>query len=258
MNQEVGEFSLTGHAEPQARQLPDLSSTDQAELEHLVNAVQALNPQPRAQRWRSLTYCLVDAVWSIGARYDTVVVPLVRRVAHEHGDGEPLVDTGTPLPRDPAPLRAFLARFGPHNPLTSVTNRQRTSTRGGALKADVARRYAEVLLEHGVGTLADVAPLMRDARRFEHVNDTLRRLPGEGQHGVRRNYLWMLAGDDDGVKPDRMVLRWFARHGQHVEPLEAAMLVRAIADRLTELGHPTTPWEVDHAIWSAQRAPRHS
>ena len=45
--------------------------------------------------------------------------------------------------------------------------------------------------------------------RFAAVNADLRAIPGEGAHAVRRDYLWMLIGQDDLIKPDRMVLRWF-------------------------------------------------
>ncbi len=232
----------------------ELTGAERDVVDQLAEDVKALAPAPRERRWRSLTYCIADAVWSIGARYDTVVAPLVRRLAREHGDHEPLTATVQPLPRDPAPLEAFLSRFGPHNPLIGVTNRQRTATRNGVLKADVARLHAETFLEHGVNTLADIEPLMQDRRRFDHVNEALRQLPGEGQHGIRRNYLWMLAGDDHRAKPDRMVLRWLARHGHHVDPDEASMLITLVAQKLSDTGRPTTPWEVDHAIWKAGRS----
>lgn len=88
--------------------------SDDPEVQQLLDRVLAvaarLPLQPRGRRWRSLTYCIVDAVWSIGARYDTVVVPLVRRVAREHDPGgDPLTDATTALPPDPAPIPAFLS-----------------------------------------------------------------------------------------------------------------------------------------------------
>lgn len=236
--------------------LAKLSGHDLQVLGELTTAVAALDPAPRTQRWRSLTYCILDAVWSIGARYDSVVVPLVRRVAAEHGDGDPLVPVLEPLPPDPAPLHAFLSRFSDRNPLSAHTNRQRTSPRGGSLKADVAQAHARVFVDHGVNTLHDIDVLIRDRQRCEHVDATLRRLPGEGQHGVRRNYLWMLTGDEDLVKPDRMVLAWLARHGVETDALGATLHLRLIAQHLTASGRPITPWEVDHAIWSAERLQR--
>jgi len=45
------------------------------------------------------------------------------------------------------------------------------------------------------------------------------RIPGDG---ACLGYLWMLVGDDNGIKPDRMVLRWLAAHGTHVLARETA------------------------------------
>jgi hypothetical protein len=64
----------------------------------------------------------------------------------------------------------------------------------------------------------------------------------------------MLAGDDQHVKPDRMVLHWIGRHlGRQVDVRTARELITATAQRLHH-----TPWELDHAIWRAEsgRSPR--
>jgi hypothetical protein len=63
----------------------------------------------------------------------------------------------------------------------------------------------------------------------------------------------MLAGSDDVVKPDRMVLRFLARHGCPATPSEARGVLALLADDLSEPSRPVTPWMVDHAIWKAQR-----
>lgn len=57
----------------------------------LVDSVAALDPLPRTRRWSSLSYCVLDAVWSIGSRYDSVTAEVVRAVARAVGDEEPVV-----------------------------------------------------------------------------------------------------------------------------------------------------------------------
>jgi hypothetical protein len=112
--------------------------SQQADLHPLVVAVAALNPQPRRHRWTSVTYCICDAVWSIGAHYDHVVAPLVHRVAARMDDNHTLHALHSPdelLPPDSAPLPDFVAHFPDPAALAAVTNRQLTSPRGGALKA---------------------------------------------------------------------------------------------------------------------------
>ena len=226
-----------------------LTRSDLNELERLVAAV---DPQPR-RRWRCLSYCILDAVWTMGAPHDTVVVPLVHRVAHEHGDDTPLLPPGEPPPEDSMSLWPFLSRFSEKNPLTGYTNAQRTSPYG-ALKADVAQEHARVLLDHGIQTVHDIEPLMDNRRWFPHVNATLAQLPGDGRHGTRRSYLWMLAGDTERVRPDHLVLRWFTRYGLNLSPISAHFLMYILAARRTETGQPSTVWEVNHAIWTAERS----
>jgi hypothetical protein len=72
---------------------------------------------------------------------------------------------------------------------------------------------------------------------------------------VRRGYLWMLVGDDEAIKPDRMVLRWLTRQGQQVDAAKARAVIKEVAQELTlRLKRPVTPWMVDHAIWQAERS----
>ncbi|MEW2144182.1 hypothetical protein AB0869_15360 [Micromonospora vinacea] len=220
----------------------------------VVAAVAALDPQPRRSRWGSLSYCVLDAVWSISSLYEEVVDPLVRRVAEANGDGRPVVDAAMPLPPDPLPLPTLLARYPTVEALRAVTNGQLTSTTSGIQKADAALRYARILVEQAVPDLAAIAEMMADQMRWDAVDRALAAVSGDGQGGVRRGYLWMLSGSDDLIKPDRRVLRWLARHGCPATPAEARdLLARAAKELTVRLRRPVTPWMVDHAIWKAER-----
>jgi hypothetical protein len=229
-----------------------IQTVEAAEFDKLVDAVVALDPQPRERRWVSLGLCVVDAVWSIGAHYDNVVVPLVRNLAKEFDVEQPTVSMTKPIDVDPLPL-SRLADLS-INELILLTNWQNTSTRGGIRKADAVLRHVHVFREHGVTGLADGIALFGDEKMFAAVNAGLRAIPGEGAHAVRRDYLWMLIGQDDLIKPDRMVLRWFKHHGVVVDPIGArdliATLVPAVSARFK---HTVTAWEIDHALWLAGR-----
>jgi hypothetical protein len=195
-------------------------ATAAAKFNELVDAVAALDPQPRKQRWVSLSLCIVDAVWSIGAHYDNVVVPLVRNLAKELGVEQPTVPMSEPIAADPLPLTRVADLSV--DQLIESTNWQNTSTRGGIRKADAVLRHIHVFGAHGVTSLADAIALFGDEKRFAAVNKDLRAIPGEGAHSVRRDYLWMLVGQDDLIKPDRMVLRWFKKHGSSsIRPVRA-------------------------------------
>jgi hypothetical protein len=226
---------------------------DATMLSKLTDAVAALDPQPRERRWTSLSFCIVDAVWSIGAHYDNMVVPLVRKkFATEFGITQPTIPASEPLPVDPLPL----SKLGvlTVDSLTGMTNRQRTSTRGGILKADAVLRHIAVLREHHVDTMQDALALLPDTERFAKVDKALRSIPGEGGYGVRRNYLWMLIGHDDLIKPDRMVLRWLGRQGVKTDPAGARDIIAAVVPYVsTRLNRTVTAWEIDHALWLAGR-----
>lgn len=204
---------------------------------------------------------MLDAVYSIGSRYGAVV--RVCRAYSEHARLDPVTVAhreiatvvGTyseqPLERFVADVHAVgVDRFAGE----VVRHRGRTSSRGGILKADAALRYAQTLLAHGVHHMGDLQKLVTDAERCDDVQAQLRRVPGNGVFDVRLNYLWMLTGDDDLVKPDRMVLRWLTRHcATPVDPATARDLLPAVAQVVE-----CTPWELDHAIWRAEsgRAPQ--
>jgi len=114
--------------------------------------------------------------------------------------------------------------------------------------------YAEIFLQHEVDTLAEAQAVMVDQERLETLEGDLRRVPGDGAYGIRRGYLWMLVGDDDRIKPDRMVLRWLRRHGFTGDVPAARELIRGVAGDLSSQDSPVTPWMVDRAIWKAERS----
>lgn len=228
------------------------SNLDDATLQQLAGAMAELVPQPRELRWVSLALCITDAVWSIATHYDNVVTPLVRNLAKEFGVTEPTVPGSQPLCDDPLPLERLAALSV--DELTGLTNHQRTSTRGGILKSEAVLRHCNVFLDHQVNTLNDIPGLFADTDRFAAVDKALRSIPGEGGHGIRRNYLWMVVGQDDLIKPDRMVLRWFDREGVNVDPAGARDAIAALVPLVSaRLGRTVTAWEIDHAMWQSAR-----
>ncbi|WP_245714168.1 hypothetical protein [Nocardia vaccinii] len=222
------------------------------DIARVAGEVAELQPQPRQSYWRSLSFCVLDSVFSINARYSTVVC----RVATDFGITPATAPDIAGTDPDPLSLPKFLGRFPAADALSTVAgNRRRASTRNGILKADASLRYAKILVGHGITTLPQARDLLVDAERLRAVEADLATVPGEGSAGIRRGYLWMLVGADDLIKPDRMVRRWLSRHGADVDPATARTVLSDIADHLTKTGgHPVTAWEIDHAIWNAERA----
>lgn len=134
-----------------------------------------------------------------------------------------------------------------------MTTGHRTSTTGGILKADTVLRYTDVLLGPGIGTFADARRLLTEPERPAAVAAAPAGVPGEGADGIRRNYLWMLVGAQDLIKPDRMILRWPAHHGVRAHPATATSVITRLVDvldqRCGDRADPRryTAWEIDHA-----------
>lgn len=223
------------------------------DVEKIVDAARRLRIEPRADRWCHLSLCVIDAVFSIGARYgstwraarsyadaarlEPVTAPAASVAAGDYANTEQTLDS----------FRADTNELSDDELADLLGNRQRTSSRGGILKALAVRQYVKALAEHQVETLGDVSTLLGDHIHIKEVESELARIRGHGS-GVRIAYLWMLAGDDHHVKADRMVIGWTSQVlGRPVRPIEASELIIVAA---APLG--ATPWELDHAIWRRQ------
>ena len=228
--------------------------TTDSDINLLVSAAGSLDLAPRGQRWCHLSLCVLDAVFSINAKY-AGTARTVRAYAASAGL-EPMlapaadVASGKHASTEQR-LSAFVAReavLDADDFANRLGNRQPTSTRSGIRKAEAVQRYARILVEHGVETLGEVGALLGNLERTKTVERALATVPGHGS-GVRVSYLWMLAGDDTHVKADRMVLRWVSRAlAQEVTIPETGALVINAADALG-----VTPWVLDHAVWNAER-----
>lgn len=223
------------------------------EVGRVVVAAGQLALKPRGPRWAHASLCVLDAVFSINAHYERHTVPTCYRYAAWAGISVPLSGSAQlPVP-DEQPLQDFVTHIQNHGEAAFssevLQNRQRTrANREATSKAEAARQYAEILVSHGVGALADASVLLADLDKLKTVEGDLTRVAGHGS-GARLAYLWMLFGDDSRIKPDRMVLRWLQVVLQRtVTTAQATGLITEAAARLR-----CTAWELDHAIWEGQR-----
>lgn len=187
----------------------------------------------------SLALCVIDAVFSIGVRYQGVE-NVRQRYATFHGY------VGWRACRDGAvALRASFSDAGSSTRWAQqMGNRQRAWSRQTApLKADVVLGAAELLVGRGVDTTAELALAAQDPE----LEQRWRRLPGQ-RSGISWRYLLMLA-QVPGVKPDRMISR-FVREAAGGEPVAQDLLVPVVEAAAAEL--QVSPTVLDHAIWQWQ------
>lgn len=203
--------------------------------------------------YNSLVFCVIDAVYSVGANY-TSTLNTVKRFCHFRGV-EPFREYGTTPDSisNEYTVHGFLSDLGKFSDdelaCDVFRNRQRTSTRNGILKAAAVREFAMVLQEFGINQFSDVYQI-KDQKGFERQ---VKNITGQGT-GKTLSYFYMLAGDDNKIKPDRHILNFLQQAvGYIVTPEEAVMIVEDAVSGLRKEYPELTPRKLDHAIWNYDR-----
>ena len=218
---------------------------------YVVDSGLAPAPLPEEYRYASLPLCIIDVVFSIGVGYNTTAATVARFCERTgwpqllpsrpgRGTGSHTIDQFLDLLGGATAEQVADRHFG---------NRQRTSTTSGILKAEAVRLFAAALAEAGIVSYVDLTP-----ERVELAEAMILGLPGQGS-GIAFDYFRMLAGNDDLIKPDRMVQRFVAGAlclRADPTPRQTALLVRLAAKDLRARGHAWSPLTLDHAIWRHQ------
>jgi len=194
-----------------------------------------------------LALAIIDAVWSIGVRYGGVghVLNNYRAWVVATYDTSAEERSGPELSGD-------IARVGGPEAFAStvVHNHQRTSSRGGMLKAAAVDQAARALAAEGVTTTAELR---------EHAESLAVKAAWRGVHGqssgISWHYVLMNARFDD-VKADRMICAFVARALGQPKVLAAVAYDEVIAahQQLKAIAPGLTLKALDHRIWSYQRA----
>jgi len=222
-----------------------------SELHQLLPHIRGIWPDPKVllpqadDRYRSLPLCVIDAVYSIGVRYESTERTVADFCKWSRWRYE-----------QEYTIREFLdlvSRYAGNWEALAVEvfrNRQRTSSRSGILKAEAVYRFAEKLHGFGIDTLADVSRIGSDRLLLSAITA----IPGQGS-GVSFKYFLMLTGYDGIVKPDRMVARFVADAlgRQAVSSDLAEALVLSAHDVLRGETPRLTAAFLDYGIWSHQR-----
>ena len=202
--------------------------------------------------YNSIACCIVDAVYSIGVRYESTkntVASFCRYVGIErYRSARSSYDMFTV-----SQLIQTIKTVGAAKSADVIFhNHQRTSTRNGILKSEAVLRFAEVLFSCWINTFAD---FQRKGIQ-DHAEKMIQMIPGQ-KSGLALHYFYMLAGNDDFCKPDRHVIRFISHYtGTTVKIAMAAMIMKQAAEEMKVNYPELTVRLLDYAIWNYAKGKR--
>jgi hypothetical protein len=208
--------------------------------------------------WASIPLCIIDSIFSIQAKYEAVVRPLVNRWCDSFSprwageqEAKPKGNVGPTILDFIGILEDRLSRGAKYKDL--FQNSQRTSSTNGILKADAVHRFAKALVDGGVNQFDDLG----ECEKLRAAEIEVKRIPGQ-KSGITFTYFLMLAGDEGFVKGDTHVRRFvndaLGLDWTNLLPVKQAIeLVSAAAAELKRECSEITTAKLDYAIWNYQR-----
>lgn len=166
---------------------------------------------PNETFYKSLPICIIDAVFSIGVKYQSV--EKAEKSFFEHftlniSRTYPVFNEYTinDFIRDMDTFDSYedAAKIG-------FNNRQRTSSVNGILKAEACYRVAEVFKKHNINTLEDFNKYTNKPL----LDTDILKVRGQSS-GIMLKYLYMLAGNANEVKPDRHMVNFMKKVFPHL------------------------------------------
>ncbi|QDP41953.1 hypothetical protein [Radiobacillus deserti] len=208
---------------------------------------------PDEYYYSSLPLCVIDSVFSIGVRYEGVRNTVTRFCRFFSLNKE---RSGTEIPEEGEQysIEQYLHSFEKMGLDTFVAeifkNKQRTSPTNGILKAEAVYRFCKVLHRYGVNYLQDVTKVYGN----EEFEREIKAIPGQ-KSGISLVYFYMLAGDDQWIKPDRMIVRFLEKALQRKVRLEEGQsLLNETTNILVHKYSNITPRLLDYQIWDFERS----
>ncbi len=198
--------------------------------------------------YRSLPFCIIDSVFSIGVTYTSTANTVKRYCAYYglktfRGFGTPFLPT-----EEQHTVSDMLANYAKADMQTMAENvygnRQRTSAVNGILKAEAVYEWARILQSNGIETFQDV-----EEKLTGKVEREMRRVPGQ-KSGISLDYFFMLCGDENTVKPDRHIKNFVAEIIGYVPSNEEThLLFDEIINQLKKDYPALSVRQLDGAIW---------
>ena len=203
--------------------------------------------------YQSLPLCVIDAVFSIGVKYTAVRNTVIRYCDYVGLKRIRDNKNNIPLKKEQQSISDFLDKveyYGIERFTEDIfDNRQRTSSVNGILKTKATYKFARVLNDFSVDYFQDIKEVINS---YEFKKE-IKKIPGQ-KSGISLNYFFMLAGFDNFIKPDRMVLRFLQKVLKtDISFGEAQSLLIEVSSILKDSYNNMSPKLLDHEIWKYER-----
>lgn len=196
----------------------------------------------------SLAFCIIDAIFSIGAKYSSTR-KTVQRYCNYYNLQRIRTTKEFSLSAEQHKTSDLINNIN-HVGVSYfaekiLCNRQRTSTKNGILKAEAVYSWTEILKNFGIETLQDFNNCIND-----NLKNDLSKIKGQGS-GISITYLCMLCGNENFAKPDRHILNFLSNIlGYTVDTYQAQSILRNITNTLKNELPNINIRLLDHTIWS--------
>ena len=200
---------------------------------------------------KALPICLLEAVFSIAANNTSSKNTYTNYMNYFNIVSDE--KSGTIKPEHT--IKEFIEnveRFKSIDEFTDIVlkNHQRTSSRNGILKSEAVYEIAKIFQKYKINTLADFQKCFGEHRC--NLEKEILNIKGQSS-GIMLKYLYMLAGNENTVKPDRMLMRFINSVNKDITIDDAQQIISECVTLLKRDNKNVTPRLVDYLIWDYQR-----
>jgi len=202
--------------------------------------------------YSNVPFCVIDSIFSIGVRYEGVK-NVLKNVSNKLDIPATAIFIDGSR-KDSITTSAFLSKIsqwdGNEMAKELYKNHQRTSSSNGILKAEAALEFVKILIKYKVERFVDVKKVFNN----DAFEKDIKAIKGQSS-GISLKYFYMLAGNEDMIKPDRMIMRFLEDIlGKAVKMNEAQEILYQAASKISlDLNKPISAMLLDNHIWKYQR-----